>query len=97
MSGIYIPNFGKTKETRLIFVHADGSVLEYDRNTEYEAIFVPNHGRLGDLHEALRIIENLRDKNAENRDMAFALNWAAESIKKLPTIIPADPAEEVNE
>lgn len=40
---------------------------------------------------AIRICENLRDSNVENADMAFALNWAAESIKRLPA---ADVAPE---
>ena len=82
MSGIYIPNFGKTKETRLIFVHADGSVLEYDRNTEYEAIFVPNHGRLIDADEA--------KKKAK---MLMADNLTFNIITAAPTIIPAEEGE----
>lgn len=32
----------------------------------------------------IHLIERVRDKNAENYDMAFALNWAAESIKRIP-------------
>ena len=36
------------------------------------------------LEDAIRICERLRDKNSENADMAFALNWAAESISRVP-------------
>lgn len=34
--------------------------------------------------DAIRICERLRDKNAENDDMSFALNWTAESIFRAP-------------
>lgn len=37
-----------------------------------------------DREAAIRICERLRDKNSENADMAFALNWAAESISRVP-------------
>ena len=58
---------------------------------DYPAVIVPTpHGRLVDLDDVNRIIENLRDRNADNEDMAFALNWAGETIKKLPTIIEAE-------
>ena len=33
--------------------------------------------------EAIRICERLRDKT-DNEDMAFALNWAIQSIKGIP-------------
>ena len=33
---------------------------------------------------ALRICGRLRDKNTENYDMAFALNWAMQSIERIP-------------
>lgn len=34
--------------------------------------------------DAILICGWLRDRNAENADMAFALNWAAESISRIP-------------
>lgn len=36
-----------------------------------------------DREEAIRICERLRDKT-DNDDMAFALNWAIQSIKGIP-------------
>ena len=50
---------------------------------------VSKHGRLGDLDAAVGILERLRD-HCGNEDMAYALNWAANTIKDLPTIIPAE-------
>jgi len=58
-----------------------------------EIVPVPTpHGRLVDLYDVTRIIDSLRDRNIDNDDMAFALNWAGEVIKKLPTIIEAEEA-----
>ena len=49
-------------------------------------VCIPDYAKLGDLNEAVRIVERLRDRNVENPDMAFALNWAAEAIKNLPAL-----------
>ena len=35
--------------------------------------------------EAIRICERLRDKT-DNEDMAFALNWAIQSINNIPAV-----------
>lgn len=60
-------------------------------NVEIVPVPMP-HGRLVDFGSVISIIENLRDRNIENDDMAFALNWAGEAIKRLPTIIEAEEA-----
>lgn len=38
-----------------------------------------------DRAEAIRICERLRDKT-DNEDMAFALNWAIQSINNIPAV-----------
>lgn len=53
---------------------------------------VPEHGRLGDLEQAVIILDRTRD-HCGNEDMAFALNWAANSVRGLPTVIPAEEGE----
>lgn len=65
----------------------------YRRMDNVEIVSVPTpHGRLVDLYDVNRIIESLRDRNIDNDDMVFVLNWAEEVIKKLPTIIEAEEA-----
>lgn len=93
MSGIYIPGVKMPRKTGIVSIvlAGDGSALlcEDGAYSDITVIPVPDHGRLGDLDVAVEILERLRD-HCGNEDMAFALNWAAGSLRDLPTIIPAD-------
>lgn len=92
MSGIYIPGMEMPTESNatVIWILPDGTVLDrFGHHLGLKAVLVPDHGRLGDLEQAVIILERLRD-HCGNGDMAFALNWGANTIRDMTTIISAD-------
>ena len=106
MSGIYIPGVEMPENCdNCDFMTVEGEYGEptcpfgltircaSEMHPHCPLVPVPEHGRLGDLEQAVIILERLRD-HCGNEDMAFALNWAANTIRDLPTIIPADPVKE---
>ena len=63
---------------------------QYGGLTEWiEAIPVPEHGRLCNKDDVLKVIDNLIGRIA-NKEAYEALKWAKDCLSVLPTIIPAD-------
>ena len=79
MSGIYIPDMQMPdkKNGTVIIIYPQGVVMG-EGHTLYQAISVPDHGRLGDL-----------DALAQKCDEPNWCVWLNE-IEDSPTIIPAD-------
>lgn len=68
--------------------------FEYLKNEDIaKAVPVPEHGRLCNKDDVLKVIDNLIWRTA-NREAHEVLKWAKECLSVLPTIIPADPAKE---
>ena len=91
MSGIYIPNMEMPKnEPMLVKINPDGSVSTTAKNNyrKYEAIPVPDHGRLGDLDELKKKAEWANtDDDTDVRVVRL------DSIDEAPTIIEAEEEE----
>lgn len=96
---VEIPNDGRPRKA--LFTLKDGvpvviveAAKSYDDKhiNVHSLVPVPDHGRLGDLEQAVIILERLSD-HCGNGDMAYALNWAANTIRELPTIIPAEESK----
>lgn len=108
ISGIEMPNGGTIKIE--IGYDTDGHPMAMTEDySVYDAITIPDHGRLGDLDRILEIIDGIWDCN----DMVFKPNdhccdmpkdcrgckWAEtkrairEIVANAPTVIPADRKE----
>lgn len=91
MSGIYIKGMATPTEgtAEAIIIHSDGTVgfLHEDDYRQLKAVPVPDHGRLIDA-DALPWIEG---KDEQDKPVYLLLKY---QVDLLPTIIPADPAEE---
>lgn len=72
----------------------DKCIIEDRRDEDCPLVPVPEHGRLCNKDDVLKIIDNLIWRTA-NREAHEVLKWAKECLSVLPTIIPADQAKEV--
>ena len=93
---IYIKGLDLPKEPMIVKINPDGSVSSTAKNgyRKYEAVFVPKHGRLGDLDELERKIGENIDK-AKSREQGaygwwYACNVAEDFVLSAPTIIEAE-------
>ena len=88
--GVYIPGVEMPADGNetIIRIQSDGTVLDqYGHHLGLKALFVPEHGRLGDLDE----LEKLFLKAGENHKGIGGLmtGRAALCVREMPTIIPA--------
>lgn len=97
MSGIYIPGVTVPEDNTIllrIFPESDGiyytEQLDIDEDIldKYFAIPVPEHGRLCNKDDVLKVIDNLIGRIA-NKEAREVLKWAKDCLSVLPTIIPA--------
>ena len=77
---------------RTINIYADGVVTNYAEVTIGKAIPVPEHGRLIDADELIRINAEIARK--ADPEVAIAMLHSLKILMKAPTIIEADSEEE---
>ena len=95
MSGIYIPNMEMpTNEPLIIKINPDGSVSTTWKNgyKKYEAVPVPDHGRLIDADAHNEALEKHRNTYAQDHEFPWGITLDAFEweLAQVPTIIPAD-------
>ena len=100
MSGIYINSMELPADGFItVTITSDGRVVgnskkesgkyEYLGNEDIaSAIPVPDHGRLCNKDDVMKVIDNLIGRIA-NKEAYEALKWAKDCLSVLPTIIPA--------
>lgn len=90
--GVYIKGMDMPKkgDTVTITICGDGLVFEEwkEPGSVFKAVPVPPHGRLidGDIAEVI----SFEEADAEGKDFADGVLYAADFISQMPTIIPAE-------
>ena len=104
MAGVYIPGMEMpTGDNHItLFLYPDRKVVVCGMLGplgHYEAIPVPEHGRLGDLDELFKRMfvgpdgQCYPDKDVDGWDHAYTFRGIKHEILSAPTIIPADKEE----
>ncbi len=90
ISGLDIPN---KKNGAVLIIYPDGKSAFEDGKT-YQAVSVPPHGRLIEESKVLDIVSEWCPDDDGSVGKGGDLREMLDEIEALPTIIPADPAEE---
>ena len=101
--GVYISGIEIPKDRpQLLWVYPNGKVMtlqsDVDPWKELQAVPVPEHGRCIDADVLCKVLQRNSEEEWNNKtapfSWAYAYDCVKDTVEDMPTIIPADPAEE---